>query len=653
MSQVAISGALSFLFSSSRARPSSSLSLTSYSCSFLPRVMILRKTALHHRTIHQSNVVMMPEGPEVRTLVDQLQGGVGMRLVNISFISGRYVRQGNKPVGFAEFAKTMTRDKVDTDIIKECRCKGKFMYLTLDNGRMSMLNNNPDFMRSIWITLGMTGRFMNEQRHFMDSRHARWYLLLKDPHTQNTKTVYYHDARNFGTLSFCLSREALQKKIDSLGLDILDSLNTTEEDFVKLVSMQKPHVNICKFLMDQSKICGIGNYILAEGLYRSGMDPFASLNEINAEQQRRLFRELQATALESYNAQRLLSSRPGKKHRHVGVEENKGRGSGQFAFALQCYGRKYCARGKPVIRDAKGPHGRTIWYTEDQLFKPRSMRSVTSPDMNAGHLDDVEMPVTCNGTSRDHHGELVSETNDNNKDSAYFDSKKRLLSGLVEEGWKSVLSDAIASPTFDALAGFHADERRKGVTIFPPEHEVFAAMNMCPFDDVKVVIMGQDPYHGRGQGHGLAFSVRKGVRPPPSLKNIFKEAMDDVHITPPEHGYLEHWTQQGVLLLNAVLTVREGEANSHAGQGWEEFTDCVIDTLNEKKEGLVFLLWGKPAAKKASGVDDQRHTVIKTSHPSPLGATKTDSPFLGSRCFSRANKALEKYGKTPIDWSVR
>jgi uracil-DNA glycosylase len=240
-----------------------------------------------------------------------------------------------------------------------------------------------------------------------------------------------------------------------------------------------------------------------------------------------------------------------------------------------------------------------------------------------------------------------------NTETAHFDSKDRLLAGLVDEGWKNVLSEAAASPSFDALSDFLADERKNGATIFPPEQEVFASMNMCPFDKVKVVIVGQDPYHGRGQGHGLAFSVQKGVRPPPSLKNIFKEAMDDVHITPPEHGYLEHWTQQGVLLLNAVLTVREGEANSHAGQGWEEFTDCIIDTLNEQKKGLVFMLWGNPAAKKASGVDDQRHTVIKTSHPSPLGATKTDSPFLGSRCFSRANAALEKYGKTPIDWSVK
>jgi uracil-DNA glycosylase len=486
---------------------------------------------------------------------------------------------------------------------------------------------------------------MNEQRHLSESGHARWYLLLKDPISGNTKKIYYQDARNFGTLKFCLSREALEKKLDSLGMDILHP-STTEDDFVKLVTSQKPELNVCKCLMDQSKLCGVGNYILAEGLYRSGVDPFASLSEINDEQQRRLFRELQAIALESCDAQGL--SRPGGSYRDV---EGK---RGQFEFALQCYGREYCARGRPVIRETKGPHGRTIWYTEDQLFMPRILRygSVTVADESTGQLDDVETPVLCVGTKRTHNDEPVPKMNDD-KGNVQSDSKERLLAGLTDEGWKDVLSDATASPTFDALANFLADEHRKGATIFPPQQEIFSALNMCLFDKVKVVIVGQDPYHGQGQGHGLAFSVRKGVRPPPSLKNIFKEAMDDVCIEPPEHGYLEHWAQQGVLLLNAVLTVRQGKANSHAHQGWEDFTDSIIETLNEEKEGLVFLLWGNPAAKKASGVDDQRHTVIKTSHPSPLGATKTASPFLGSRCFSRANEALEKYDKSPIDWGVR
>lgn len=190
-------------------------------------------------------------------------------------------------------------------------------------------------------------------------------------------------------------------------------------------------------------------------------------------------------------------------------------------------------------------------------------------------------------------------------------------------------------------------------TIDAPPELVFAALNLCPMDQVKVVIVGQDPYHGPGQGHGLAFSVQKGVRPPPSLLNIFKEVQSDVGIPTPTHGNLEHWARQGVLLLNSVLTVRRGQANSHARQGWEKLTDEIIGILNERRTGLVFLLWGTPAHRKAAAVDESKHTVIRTSHPSPLGAAKTHSPFLGSRCFSRANAALESHGQAAIDWSVR
>ena len=167
-----------------------------------------------------------------------------------------------------------------------------------------------------------------------------------------------------------------------------------------------------------------------------------------------------------------------------------------------------------------------------------------------------------------------------------------------------------------------------------------------------MVVLGQDPYHGFGQGHGLAFSVRKGIKPPPSLRNIFKEAMSDVGIDDPKNnGNLEGWAKQGVLLLNTVLTVRRGEANSHAKWGWEDFTDEVINTINENNESVVFLLWGSPAHKKAKKVDESKHTVIRTSHPSPLGATKTASPFLSSKCFSRANQALLAAGEEPIDWN--
>ena len=416
------------------------------------------------------------------------------------------------------------------------------------------------------------------------------------------------------------------------------------------------------------------------------IDPFCSLKEITEEQQRSLLRELQATALLSYQAQGL--TRPGGSYRDV--EDNRGR----FEFELQCYGRKVCPKGKPIERDTDGPHGRTIWYTEEQLFIPRIMRfGATASDKECEEQYDVciaEVDAdqleasagTIDATEGAHASEssTLSEATDygytvnakptasaskrttaikietasrSNSSVANTDPVESLVTGLTDDGWKNALSDTINSNEFRDLALFIENERTQGAVIYPPEDEVFAALNLCPLDDVKVVIVGQDPYHGPGQGHGLAFSVRPGVRPPPSLKNIFKEAQADVGIDLPTNGYLTCWADQGVLLLNTVLTVRAGEANSHAKQGWEVFTDTIIDTLNERKEGLVFLLWGNPAQHKASSVDENRHTVIRTSHPSPLGATKTKAPFLGSRCFSRTNEALEAAGKEPIDWNVR
>jgi len=229
-----------------------------------------------------------------------------------------------------------------------------------------------------------------------------------------------------------------------------------------------------------------------------------------------------------------------------------------------------------------------------------------------------------------------------------------LLYGLTDETWKQHLHRAtVESESFQKLAEFLEEEVSvNGSTVYPPKKEIFAALNYCPFDQVKVVIVGQDPYHGPGQGHGLAFSVRKGVKAPPSLQNIIREAIEDVGIEEPRHGNLEYWAKQGVLLLNTVLTVRQGEAFSHANRGWEDFTDAVIQELNEKRTNLVFLLWGNHAAIKARGVDENRHTIIKSSHPSPLGATKTKAPFLGSKCFSRANKALVDAGLDPIDWNI-
>lgn len=202
--------------------------------------------------------------------------------------------------------------------------------------------------------------------------------------------------------------------------------------------------------------------------------------------------------------------------------------------------------------------------------------------------------------------------------------------------------------------------------MFPPAEETFSALNWTPIDKVKVVIVGQDPYHGPGQAHGLCFSVKRGVMVPPSLRNIYKELKNDPDVdfprnnagTLPKHGCLERWSRQGVLLLNSVLTVKRGFPNSHWKRGWESFTDEVIRALLRKCEeddrGLVFLLFGKPAAEKAKAVigSTSKHTVITTSHPSPLAATKTKLPFLGSRCFSRANAALEEVDMEPIDWNV-
>lgn len=197
--------------------------------------------------------------------------------------------------------------------------------------------------------------------------------------------------------------------------------------------------------------------------------------------------------------------------------------------------------------------------------------------------------------------------------------------------------------------------------MYPPPCDVFSALNAVPIDKVKVVIVGQDPYHQPNQGHGLAFSVRKGVKIPPSLRNIYKELSTNKNSgfdKIPTHGNLEAWCDQGVLLLNTVLTVRKDEANSHANQGWENFTDEIIRILVvEQRRRLVFLLWGKPASKKAETIISKfggkgRHTIITTSHPSPLGAAKTNSPFLGSNCFNRANEALVGMGEPPIDWKI-
>ncbi|MBO9131911.1 uracil-DNA glycosylase [Rhizobium sp. B230/85] len=219
----------------------------------------------------------------------------------------------------------------------------------------------------------------------------------------------------------------------------------------------------------------------------------------------------------------------------------------------------------------------------------------------------------------------------------------------LEESWKNALSAEFSSPYMEKLKAFLVEERQNVKTIFPRGPEYFRALDLTPLHDVKVVILGQDPYHGLGQAHGLCFSVRPGVRTPPSLVNIYKEMQADLGIPPARHGFLESWARQGVLLLNSVLTVEESRAASHQGKGWERFSDAVIRAVNDQCEHVVFLLWGAYAQKKAAFVDASRHLVLKSAHPSPLSA---HNGFLGSRPFSKANAYLEQHGRTPIDWAL-
>ncbi len=400
--------------------------------------------------------------------------------------------------------------------------------------------------------------------------------------------------------------------------------------------------NFCLFAQ---KLSGIGNYILSECLYRAKIDPFASLRELTEVQQRHLFQEAQAVALESYNSQGM--TRKGGSYRSI-----KGT-LGGFQFQLQCYGRETCVKGDRVLKEAEGPHNRAIWYTEKQLFMPLDIR-MKQMDLIKEKVVDADSEASVEKTVIPPSNAASDNDDDANDSKSLSYTNVDFARQLQDKGWRRVLGDAMQSKSFQDLQTFLASETATGATIYPPPEDVFAAFNLCPFDNVKVVIVGQDPYHGPGQGHGMAFSVRKGVKPPPSLQNIVREAMEDVSIAKPEHGNLEHWARQGVLLLNTVLTVRHGEANSHKGKGWEEFTDHIIQILNDKKDsGLVFLLWGSPASKKAASVDESKHVVIRTSHPSPLGATKTASPFLGSRCFSRTNDSLERLGHNPVDWTIR
>jgi uracil-DNA glycosylase len=223
----------------------------------------------------------------------------------------------------------------------------------------------------------------------------------------------------------------------------------------------------------------------------------------------------------------------------------------------------------------------------------------------------------------------------------------------LHESWRQPLGPEFASPYMQALRSFLVAEKDAGKRIFPRGGEWFRALDLTPLDTVRVVILGQDPYHGEGQAHGLCFSVQPGVRPPPSLVNIYKELNSDLGIARPAHGFLEHWAKQGVLLLNSVLTVEMGQAASHRDRGWEKFTDAVIRLVAAKEEPVVFLLWGSYAQKKAAFVQTVeqggRHLVLKAAHPSPLSA---HNGFLGCRHFSKANAFLESRGVAPIEWAL-
>jgi uracil-DNA glycosylase len=219
----------------------------------------------------------------------------------------------------------------------------------------------------------------------------------------------------------------------------------------------------------------------------------------------------------------------------------------------------------------------------------------------------------------------------------------------LEPSWKQRVGECFERPQMLALAEFLRAEKRAGKVIYPPGPEIFAALDTTPFEAVKVVILGQDPYHGPNQAHGLCFSVRPGIPPPPSLLNMFAEAERDLHIARPDHGCLLPWARQGVLLLNSVLTVERSLAGSHQGKGWEGFTDACVDALNREREGIVFLLWGSYAQAKGKLIDTRRHRVLKAPHPSPLSAHRG---FIGCGHFSRANEYLHERGQTPIDWRL-
>lgn len=229
-------------------------------------------------------------------------------------------------------------------------------------------------------------------------------------------------------------------------------------------------------------------------------------------------------------------------------------------------------------------------------------------------------------------------------------SDPQLSNVKLPDDWKRVLRDALLSDNMASLRDFLKAEQAAEKTLFPPNNLIFNAFNHTPLNQVKVVIIGQDPYHGAGQAHGLSFSVPRGIPQPPSLRNILRELAADIGCAPPVHGELTHWANQGVLLLNSVLTVEANKAASHKNQGWEVFTDAVIDAINEHTEHTVFVLWGSYAQRKGRFIDEDKHLILTAVHPSPLAANR--GGFFGTQPFSKANMYLQQYGKKPVDWQL-
>ena len=223
------------------------------------------------------------------------------------------------------------------------------------------------------------------------------------------------------------------------------------------------------------------------------------------------------------------------------------------------------------------------------------------------------------------------------------------IATTLDPQWQRQLSDELEKDYMRSLHEFLAARQQQGAVIYPPQSQWFTALNSTPLDQVKVVILGQDPYHGSSQAHGLCFSVLPNVKVPPSLANIYKELKSDLGIEPPNHGCLTPWAEQGVLLLNATLTVEQGQAGSHQGKGWETFTDSIIDKINDHRQGVVFMLWGSYAQKKASMIDAERHLILQSVHPSPLSAYRG---FFGCGHFSKANQYLESQGVGSVDWRL-